>query len=208
MKIVISGTVGVGKSTVSKLLKKKLSLQNKDVFLVEENVKNNPYLDFFYKNKSNWAFLIQMDFLLNRFKNAFISEGKNQIKIYDRHFFDDYIFGNLKSIKDSMSSFESNLYNLIFQNLYETLKKECNKVDYIFLLSSSFDILICRIKNRNRKVEKNVKRDYWMDLYNNYYYNKESLKFFENNSKKFKIIQTSNLSPEEVVNLILKKINL
>jgi deoxyadenosine/deoxycytidine kinase len=52
MDIIISGTVGVGKSTISKMLylkfKKDLNLK---VNLIKEIADENPYLDFYYKNK-------------------------------------------------------------------------------------------------------------------------------------------------------------
>jgi len=52
MNIVISGTVGIGKSTISKELTKHLKEQKKDVFLVEELQKEDPFLDRYYENRA------------------------------------------------------------------------------------------------------------------------------------------------------------
>jgi deoxyadenosine/deoxycytidine kinase len=49
MRIVISGTVGVGKSTVSELLFKKLKKTNHLNLLKEETVRSI-YLDYYYKD--------------------------------------------------------------------------------------------------------------------------------------------------------------
>jgi len=51
MKIVISGTVGVGKSTISNILKEHLDTKGKDVFLHDELSGDNPYLDYYYANR-------------------------------------------------------------------------------------------------------------------------------------------------------------
>ena len=61
MKIVISGTVGVGKSTISKQLFDKLNKSNENVHLHYEIQNDNPYLSYYYENRPEWSFLIQMD---------------------------------------------------------------------------------------------------------------------------------------------------
>ncbi len=61
--ITIAGTVGVGKSTMTKALAD--ALRFKTSF---ENVDTNPYLDRFYEDFSKWSFHLQIYFLAERFK--------------------------------------------------------------------------------------------------------------------------------------------
>ncbi len=51
MNIVISGTAGVGKTTISKELSKLFELKNKNVDLVFELDRPNPFLDLYYENQ-------------------------------------------------------------------------------------------------------------------------------------------------------------
>ena len=61
--ITIAGTVGVGKSTMTKTLAK--ALQFRTSF---EKVDTNPYLDKFYADFQRWSFHLQIYFLAERFK--------------------------------------------------------------------------------------------------------------------------------------------
>src|SRR5699024_5181872 len=61
--ITIAGTVGVGKSTLTKALAKRLNFRTSF-----ENVDQNPYLDKFYNDFERWSFHLQIYFLAERFK--------------------------------------------------------------------------------------------------------------------------------------------
>ena len=61
--ITIAGTVGVGKSTMTKALAKALNFRTS-----LEKVDTNPYLDKFYANFERWSFHLQIYFLAERFK--------------------------------------------------------------------------------------------------------------------------------------------
>ncbi|RKX66795.1 MAG: hypothetical protein DRP42_02400 [Tenericutes bacterium] len=52
MKIVISGTTGVGKSTTVNLLKSKLEQEGKTVEIVGELVADSPYFDLYFNDLS------------------------------------------------------------------------------------------------------------------------------------------------------------
>ena len=59
--IVISGNIGVGKTTLSEIISKKFNWE-----LQLEEVKDNPYLDDFYKSMNDWSFHLQIFFLNSR----------------------------------------------------------------------------------------------------------------------------------------------
>ncbi|AHK22565.1 Deoxyguanosine kinase [Candidatus Hepatoplasma crinochetorum Av] len=189
MDIIISGTVGVGKSTISKMLylkfKKDLNLK---VNLIKEIADENPYLDFYYKNKEEWSFLTQIDFLRMRFKSVFINNNDDYINIYDRHFLDDYVFSSLSLIKESMSSFNFNIYKRINQELLERINYRKQKI-YFFLLISDFETTLLRIKKRGRESEQDLKLNlYWRSLYQKYYQDSEIKNYFKKNSDYFFLI--------------------
>ena len=61
--ITIAGTVGVGKSTLTKALADALDFRTSF-----EKVDTNPYLDSFYADFSRWSFHLQIYFLAERYK--------------------------------------------------------------------------------------------------------------------------------------------
>ncbi len=212
MRIVISGTVGVGKSTVSNLLKdeleKRKDLTDKVNFLNEETVES-VYLDYYYKKPSDWAFVAQLDFLLGRFKQWLTDERerenskKNITTIYDRHFLDDYVFAELHTIKKNISAMNSITYQTIYKELTEKMNSLDAKPDYFILLTGSFDVIIDRLKGRGREEEKSVNTEYWTDLYNNYYTRPLFQSHFSKNSKNMIKINTDNKKPEDIVKEII-----
>ena len=62
MHIAISGNIGAGKTSLTKLLSKHYRWQAH-----YEEVLENPYLDDFYHEMERWSFNLQIYFLYNRF---------------------------------------------------------------------------------------------------------------------------------------------
>lgn len=213
MRIVISGTVGVGKSTVSDLLNKELKkiYHEKKINLIREAAAESIYLKYYYRKPDDWAFISQVDFLLERFKMALNDEKivhdlpKNEfVSIYDRHVIDDYIFAELHSIKNNIIHFHSLAYQVIYNEILNKLPSMNITPDYFILLTGNLDTIIDRINNRGRSAEMSVDTSYWKDLYNNYYYRSAFQNHFKKNSKEFIKINTDNKTPEEITKDILK----
>ena len=61
--VVVEGCIGVGKTTLTNLLSKRLGARR-----IVEVVEENPFLADFYKDQAAHAFKTQMFFLLSRFK--------------------------------------------------------------------------------------------------------------------------------------------
>ncbi len=82
--ITVAGTVGVGKSTLTKALAKRLGFSTS-----LEEVDENPYLEKFYHDFERWSFHLQIYFLAERFKeqkNMFESGGGF---VQDRSIYED-----------------------------------------------------------------------------------------------------------------------
>lgn len=205
MQIVISGMVGVGKSTISEKIYQyyKSKLKNKKVFLFNELQYDNPYLIFFYKNRSEWSFLIQMDFLLSRFKNLILERKKNNdITIFDRHFLDDYVFVKSNSIKKDITAFQLNEYFYINEYLSKKAFQK-DKPDFFFLLQANYEEVLKRIDKRGRTFEKKDNLNvYWKDMYHAYYLNNEVHKYLKTHTKNFITID-ANKTEDEILNDII-----
>ena len=61
--IAVEGSIGVGKTSLSKILSEKLKCK-----LVLEKFEENPFLSEFYKDPDRHAFQTQLFFLLSRYK--------------------------------------------------------------------------------------------------------------------------------------------
>ncbi len=205
MNIVISGTVGVGKSTISNELKKHLLSKGEDVFLMDELMENDPYLDKYYENRPAWSYLIQINFVMGRFNNAYRYSQRDGINIFDRHFLDDYIIASMPFIKDDMPFPLWQSYHFINKALNERLKESAS-VDYFFLLKADFEKVLRRVEKRGRESEKNVDIEYWRDMYNQYYTNPDIQEYIKSSVKNFIIIDATSSNPQEIVNDIVKHI--
>tara|TARA_A100000164_G_scaffold98179_1_gene85447 strand:- start:1180 stop:1809 length:630 start_codon:yes stop_codon:yes gene_type:complete len=161
--IVISGNIGVGKTTLSEKISKKFNWE-----LQLEEVKDNPYLDDFYKSMKNWSFHLQIFFLNSRFNQIQKISESNNVVIQDRSIYEDYeVF--TKTLYDSGILMEREFNN--YKRLYNTILKYINEPDLlIYLRNLNIDKIISNIDKRSRKFEKSIDKKYLKKL-NIYYEN-------------------------------------
>jgi len=161
--IVISGNIGVGKTTLSKKISKKFDWE-----LQLEEVDDNPYLDDFYRSMRDWSFHLQIFFLNSRFNQIQkISESK-KIVIQDRSIYEDYeVF--TKTLYDSGVLKRREFDN--YKRLYNTILKYISEPDLlIYLRNTDIDKIISNIEKRSRNFEKAIDKKYLQKL-NLYYEN-------------------------------------
>ena len=161
--IVISGNIGVGKTTLSEKISKKFNWE-----LQLEEVKDNPYLDDFYKSMKDWSFHLQIFFLNSRFNQIQKISESNNVVIQDRSIYEDYeVF--TKTLYDSGVLMEREFNN--YKRLYNTILKYINEPDLlIYLRNLNIDKIISNINKRSRKFEKSIDKEYLKKL-NIYYEN-------------------------------------
>jgi deoxyguanosine kinase len=147
--IVIEGPFGVGKTSLTLMLAEKLNAQT-----LMENVDENPFLVNFYQDPRKYAFQTQIFFLLRRYEQA---SEISQIDLFQRTTVCDYLFD-----KDRIFAgvnLEDNEFWL-YEQLFQILKKRVTTPDLVIFLQAKTEVLMERIKRRNRKYEKSISFKY------------------------------------------------
>lgn len=154
MMIITEGTIGVGKSTLAKLLGEHFGT---DVFF--EKVEGNEILPLFYTMteeellKERIPFLLQLDFLDSRFK--MIKEALiNDNNVLDRSIYADMMFAECNNKLGRISDRELKIYKNLAQNMMEELKELPKKSpDLLIYLTADFEVIMNRVFNRGRDFE-------------------------------------------------------
>lgn len=149
-RIAIEGSIGAGKSSLTKKLAEKL-----DYNTVWEVFENNTYLNDFYNgNKSN-VFQLEVSMLLDRI---------NELKKTEHYIADFWLQKSLVFASINLSNSD----NLLFQSLYEQCVKNLKGPSLVIYLESDVEYLIQNIQNRNRAIEQNINPNYLINLNNAY----------------------------------------
>jgi deoxyadenosine/deoxycytidine kinase len=160
--IAIEGVIGVGKTSLAKKIKDRLNAE-----FIQEQFEVNPFLEKFYSDRKRYAFQTQMFFLINRFKQQ---QELNQENLFTEYIVCDYLFDKDKIFAYmNLSGEELKLYETIFPLLSRNLRKP----DLVVYLQSSFERVMFNIKRRNRKIERNLTRNYIEELseaYNHFFF--------------------------------------
>jgi len=147
--IAIEGPIGVGKTTLAKML-----ANHYDGRLTLEKHDDNPFLEDFYKDRERYAFQVQLFFLLSRFRQQ---QDYFSGDLLDSYIISDYFFGKDRIFADfNLNQDELILYDHI-ASLYE---KNIPLPDLIIYLTAPTGILMERIKKRGRGYEKHIDYDY------------------------------------------------
>jgi len=200
--IVISGNIGVGKTTLAEKLSKEYNWK-----ILLEEVDNNPYLDDFYKSMKSWSFHLQIFFLNSRFKQIQNISKTNSTIIQDRSIYEDYeVF--TKNLFDSGILLKREFEN--YKRLYNTILEYVKVPDLlIYIRNKNINNIVNNIKKRNRKFEKKINTEYLKNL-NNYYenwikhYSNKNLLIIDVTNKDF-IKNSKDL--KNIYNIIENKIN-
>ena len=175
--IVIEGVIGVGKTSLTKLL-----AQQSDARLVLEQFEENPFLERFYSDRDRWAFQTQLSFLASRFRQQQSLGGRD---LFHRHVISDYTFDKDRVFaRLNLSGDELALYETMFNIMQPTTPVP----DLIVYLQASTDRLMANIQRRGRSYEKEMDRSYIENLgqaYNQY--------FFHYNQSPLLIVNATNI---------------
>jgi len=154
MYIAIEGVIGVGKTTLARLLQPSF-----DARLLLEVFEENPFLSDFYEDRERYAFQTQMFFLLSRYH-------QQRMKVPELIAASDYLIADYTFEKDAIFA-ESNLCGDeldMYYRVHEALAEKIEIPDLIVYLTANTDVLMRRIAFRDRHYERNMERDYIDEL--------------------------------------------
>ena len=158
MYVAIEGVIGVGKTTLARLLRPML-----DTEILLEIFEENPFLSDFYGDRARYAFQTQIFFLLSRYHQQrrtvpdLLAAGRSLISDYT--FSKDALFARINLKGDELE-----MYNKV----HEALGEKIPKPDLIVYLRADTDVLMQRIALRDRPYERNMEQGY-IDLLNHAY---------------------------------------
>ena len=150
MYIAIEGVIGVGKTTLARLLQPAFQSA-----LLLEVFEENPFLSDFYADRERYAFQTQVFFLLSRYHQQrkavgeLLSETENLFSDYT--FEKDALFARINLDGDELE---------MYYRVHDALAEKIIRPDLILYLRASTDILMQRIAFRDRPYERNMEKDY------------------------------------------------
>jgi deoxyguanosine kinase len=158
MFFAIEGVIGVGKTTLARLLQSSYSA---DVLL--EVFEENPFLSNFYSDRARYAFQTQIFFLLSRYHQQnrnvpeMLASGKSLISDYT--FDKDALFARINLAGDELE---------MYHRVHAALAEKIPPPDLVVYLRASTDTLMQRITMRDRSYERSMERSYIESLNNAY----------------------------------------
>jgi len=150
MYIAIEGVIGVGKTTLARLLQPSF-----DAEILLEVFEENPFLSDFYGDRVRYAFQTQIFFLLSRYHQQrravpeFLATGRSLISDYT--FAKDALFAGINLAGDELE---------MYRRVHEALAEKISMPDLLVYLQANTDTLMQRIAMRDRTYERNMERGY------------------------------------------------
>ena len=154
MYIAIEGVIGVGKTTLARMLAPSF-----EAGLLLEVFEENPFLSDFYSDRARYAFQTQIFFLLSRYHQQrrgvapIVDSGKSLLSDYT--FAKDALFAHINLQGDELE---------MYKRVHEALAEKIPSPDLIVYLRADTDVLMQRIASRDRSYERNMERNYIADL--------------------------------------------
>ena len=156
--VVIEGLIGVGKTTLCRLLCKELKAS-----LILEPAEDNPFLAQFYDDPDRFAFPTQMFYLANRFAQY---EGLKQPDLFTDLVVADYLWEKDRLFAEhTLSDVELDLYD----RFTELLGLRSRRPDLVLFLDAPTDVIVGRIQKRAIDAEQVIESEYLDTLRDRYY---------------------------------------
>ncbi len=155
----IAGMIGAGKSTLATALGKHL-----DIDVYYEPVKDNEYLEDFYRETRNYAFAMQIYLLNRRFQQHQEIIWRGRSAVQDRTIYEDSIFARMLAESGMMDERDYRTYSELFRHMSNFMCKP----NVIVYLDVSPELSLERMRQRGRAMESGVTLEYLSALYKGY----------------------------------------
>ena len=175
--IAVEGPIGVGKTSLTRLL-----AQNFSARCILEEPSENPFMARFYEDPKKYAFQTQIFFLLSRYQQQ---QELQQLDLFSRLTISDYLFAKDR-IFASVNLDENEL--ALYERVYRLLTGRIPTPDLVLYLQAKPAVLMSRIRQRNYDYERSIEAGYLQTLveaYNNF--------FFHYNDSPLLVIDTSEI---------------
>ena len=150
MYIAIEGVIGVGKTTLARMLQ-----PNFEAELQMEVFEENPFLANFYEDRARYAFQTQIFFLLSRYhqqrKAVRDTVGNGHNLLTDYTFAKDSLFATINLEGDELE---------MYQRVHDALGEKVMVPDLVVYLRADTPVLMQRIAMRDRPYERNMQSEY------------------------------------------------
>jgi len=147
--IVIEGVIGVGKTTLARLLQVELRTE-----ILLEVFEENPFLPLFYTDRARYAFQTQIFFLLSRYRQQHEVVPRTLARnalVSDYSFDKNLIFAHLTLQGDELE---------MYDRVHAIMAERIPLPDLIVYLRADTDVLMQRIAARDRPYERDMDRGY------------------------------------------------
>lgn len=155
--ITVSGSIGVGKTTLCK----ELSLRLPNAKHLDENAEHNPYISDFFHDKTKWAFHSRIAFLYQKLQDYKECESLAfNYYIIDRSFDELLIFATNLYKRGEFDNRDFTLYSAFVKLCGELIRRD----EYTVYLYCKPETSLYRIKKRNNLYENFIDIGYINDL--------------------------------------------
>ena len=147
--IVLAGTIGAGKTSLTQMLAEHLGTK-----AYYESVDDNPILPLFYQDPQKYGFLLQIYFL-NRRLDEIKEAAQHKLSVMDRSIFEDNLLFRLNADLGRATGTEADIYSSLLGNMLEELPNQplAKKPSLLIHIKVSFPTMLERIKKRGRAYE-------------------------------------------------------
>jgi deoxyguanosine kinase len=190
--IVIEGPLGVGKTSLARMLAERL-----DGEIILEDAEENPFLADFYRNPRKHAFQAQVFFLLRRYQHT---AQLGQMDLFNRTHITDYLFDKDRIFaRANLDEKEFRLYDQLFR----LLKGSLPPPDLVIFLQARTDVLMGRIRKRGRRYERNMGSRYLEEInrsFNEFFFNYDEAPLLVVNASEIDFVNV----PDDFEDLVLR----
>lgn len=147
--IAVEGVIGVGKTTLVRMLAPELGAST-----LLEVFEENPFLSNFYSDRARYAFQTQIFFLLSRYRQQHQAIPQALARgplLSDYTFAKDSLFAHLNLNGDELA---------VYDKLHTALAEKIPTPDLVVYLRADLDTLMARIEQRDRPYERGMDRAY------------------------------------------------